>query len=484
MEPMWIMAQSDNEEKLPTWNHADDRVIHSGPILDFRTKVCLDFQAGYCSKHGLKGKKTFCQAYHFETQRRRLPVDLHTNQIMYWDVACPHWNPELGFCKHGDSCLFAHGRDEISYHPAKYKTQMCNGSDCRGAGVCCFAHGEEDLRPHALQRYSYLALVPPGKRSVGTTSSDAKVRHGEVSRIAAARNAPNKQKIRFCASYPSVAQCRRGAACGFAHARDEICTPLLTEEEEQLSGDCLSADFFADKFKTLWCPIGAQHDWQTCAYAHTFQDARRKPSIGYGVKPCPAWNNEENKRLPYQQRCPLGIRCPYTHGAKELLYHPSYYRTLPCRTRDCPRKHLCAFYHKKSEIRPKPKTDEVDYGKALCPDDFPVAWADHFLSPPFFKDGAVSTGSSLPVPVPARSEFATERRSPQKVAYTEVEGWIACTHAGAGESDSTDVETVSSASSDVLSLPEPAKVKITPAMKRWHESFLQANRNTEFCHMR
>jgi hypothetical protein len=31
----------------------------------------------------------------------------------------------------------------------------------------------------------------------------------------------------------------------------------------------------------LWCPIGAQHDWQTCAYAHTYQDARRKPSIGY-----------------------------------------------------------------------------------------------------------------------------------------------------------------------------------------------------------
>jgi len=482
MEPMWIVSQSDNDEKLPSWHHADERELHRGPILDFRTRPCSDFQAGYCPKHGSKGKKTICQAYHFETQRRRVPVDVLTSRIMYWDVACPHWNPELGLCTHGDSCMFAHGRDEISYHPAKYKTQMCNGSDCRGAGVCCFAHGEEDLRPQALQRYSYLALVPPGKRSVGAISGDVRVRHGEASRKVVPRNVSDKQKIRFCASYPSVAQCRRGAACGFAHARDEICTPLLTEEEEQLSGDCLSTDFFAEKFKTLWCPIGAQHDWQTCAYAHTYQDARRKPSIGYGMKPCPFWS-KENTRLSYQQRCPLGIRCPNTHGAKELLYHPAYYRTFPCRTKNCPRQHLCAFYHKKSEIRPRPKFDEVDNTVPLGNDDFPKEWAEHFLSPPFFKDGAVSTGPSLPVPVPSRKEL-TGSQNPQKVAYTEVEGWMACTNTSAGESDVTDVEDVSSASSDPQTLPEPLKVLITPSMTRWHQSFLQGNRNPELCHTR
>lgn len=474
---MWIVAQSDDEEKLPTWHQADDRVLHSGPILHFRTKVCSDFQAGYCSKHGSKGKKTICQEYHFETQRRRSPVDLLTGRILYWDAACPHWNSELGFCMNGDACLFAHGRDEISYHPAKYKTQMCNGSDCRGAGVCCFAHGEDDFRPQALQRYSYLALVPPSKRSMATNSGDARVRHGDASR-AVPRNV-DKQKIRFCASYPAVAQCRRGAACGFAHARDEICTPLLTEEEEQLSSDCLNANFFAEKFKTLWCPIGAQHDWQTCAYAHTYQDARRKPSIGYGVKPCPFWS-KENTRLSYQQRCPLGIRCPYTHGAKELLYHPAYYRTYPCRTKNCPRQHLCAFYHKKFEIRPRSKCDEVDYTMPLCNDGLPNVWADHFLSPPFFKDGA----SSLPVTAPSYSELTTGHRGPQKVAPTEVEGWAAWANTSAGESDFTDVEDVSSASSDCQSLAEPAKVIITPCMAQWHESFLQGNRNPEFCHIR
>jgi hypothetical protein len=261
MEPMWIVAQSDDEGKLPNWHQADEKAFHSSPILHFRTKMCSDFQAGYCPKHGSKGKKTICQDYHFETQKRRCPVD-GAGRILYWDAACPHWNPELGFCMYGDGCLFAHGRDEISYHPAKYKTQMCNGSDCRGAGVCCFAHGEDDFRPQALQRYSYLALVPPSKRSMGINAGDARVRHGDASR--AVPRSADRQKVRFCASYPGVQACRRGAACGFAHARDEICTPLLTEEEEQLSSDCLNADFFAEKFKTLWCPIGAQHDWQTC----------------------------------------------------------------------------------------------------------------------------------------------------------------------------------------------------------------------------
>merc|ERR1712070_1105862 len=141
-------------------------------------------------------------------------------------------------------------------------------------------------------------------------------------------------------------------------------------------------------------------------------------------------------------------------------------------------------YHKKSEIRPRPKFDDVDYTVPLCSDGLPIEWADHFLSPPFFKDGAGSTGSSLPVPVPSYSELTTAHRGPQKVAPTEVEGWTAWANTSAGESDFTDVEDVSSASSDSQSLAEPAKVTITASMARWHESFLQGNMNPDFCHIK
>ena len=34
--------------------------------------------------------------------------------------------------------------------------------------------------------------------------------------------------------------------------------------------------------------------------------------------------NLEQTQVAYADRCPLGVRCPYTHGAKEQLYHPAY----------------------------------------------------------------------------------------------------------------------------------------------------------------
>lgn len=120
----------------------------------------------------------------------------------------------------------------------------------------------------------------------------------------------------------------------------------------------------------------------------------------------------------------------------------------------------------------------------LSNEGFASAWAEHFLSPPFFKDGAVSTGSSLPVPESSHPELTTVYRGPQKITHTEVENWAAWANTSAGESDFTDVEDVSSASSDAQSLPEPAKVTITPSMTKWHESFLESNRNQEICYIK
>eukprot|EP00913_Durusdinium_trenchii_P031754 g29739.t1 len=72
-------------------------------------------------------------------------------------------------------------------------------------------------------------------------------------------------KQRFCATYPNVSRCRHGAHCAFAHSREEVTAPLLTPEEEATLPEALTVAFFTEKFKTMWCPIGAQHDWQNCA---------------------------------------------------------------------------------------------------------------------------------------------------------------------------------------------------------------------------
>lgn len=195
------------------------------------------------------------------------------------------------------------------------------------------------------------------------------------------------QKRRFCTYFPDIEMCRehRGGFCNFAHKREEIQAPLLTEAEEKQEPSALSDDFFMYKYKTLWCPIGVLHDWHTCVYAHNYQDARRPVSIGYGGRLCPYWSKADS-RSPYQQRCPFGYRCPYSHGAKEQLYHPHYYKTVICRARHgkvCPRRNrCCAFFHSKSDRRASPD-DRLDYSQPLNQGKISQEWVRDFLSPPF-----------------------------------------------------------------------------------------------------
>mmetsp|Transcript_73601 Transcript_73601/g.172393 ORF Transcript_73601/g.172393 Transcript_73601/m.172393 type:complete len:478 (+) Transcript_73601:44-1477(+) len=202
------------------------------------------------------------------------------------------------------------------------------------------------------------------------------------------RNAnPNKPKRRFCTSFPDVSQCRRGATCAFAHSREEIGVPLLSVAEEKQDPSALTDDFFMYKYKTSWCPIGVQHEWHTCVYAHNYQDARRPITIGYGARLCPYWSKKDTT-AEYSQRCPLGLRCPYSHGAKEQLYHPHYFKTVVCRDlrgKACPRHKLCAFYHHRHERRATP-VDDVDYANPLPSEALPDDWVADFLSPPFHAE--------------------------------------------------------------------------------------------------
>lgn len=385
-------------EALPMWQEAGELGDHRQYIFHYHTIMCPQFANGYCPRHkGSRSAPPQCFCYHFESQRRRPLVDALTGQLRYWDVLCEHV-AEGHDCPCGDLCPFAHTREEISYHAAKYKTKFCNDRDCRGQEVCCFAHGESELRTHALERYSYWSIFgsgpggPPGGPRLSNSGNDLALVTSLGPGMAGGRNAtgalyhPKVYKHRFCASYPHVASCRRGDACAFAHSREEIRTPLLAGEEEDQRASALTNDFFMYRFKTLWCPVGVQHDWQTCVYAHNYQDARRHPGIGYGPRPCPYWKRKETA-LEYSQRCPLGVRCPFSHGAKEQLYHPAYFKTVTCQdwpNSNCPRGKLCAFWHKRSQQRARPSSeDEFDYKLPIPENRLEDALQVDFLSPPF-----------------------------------------------------------------------------------------------------
>ncbi|CAK0816509.1 unnamed protein product, partial [Prorocentrum cordatum] len=183
----------------------------------------------------------------------------------------------------------------------------------------------------------------------------------------------------------NIADCRRGESCAFAHSREEIRVPLLSVGEEEQRPEALTSDFFVYRFKTHWCPVGVQHDWQNCVYAHNYQDARRHPSIGYGPRPCPYWKRQETS-LEYSQRCPLGVRCPYSHGAKEQLYHPAYFKTVACQDppATCPRGTLCAFWHKRSQQRGRATSKEkFNYKAPLTEEQTQANLQLDFLTPPF-----------------------------------------------------------------------------------------------------
>lgn len=403
---------------LPFWVEVDEQPEHQGIVLGFHTQPCSDFQSGYCSYHRPRGKTSPCFCYHFDSQRRRPPIDTSTGRLQYWDVPCHGMNTEDS-CSNEDSCVFAHSHEEISYHPAKYKTRRCNGRGCRGEAICCFAHSEAELRVLAPQRYSYWMLVSgqtvhasacskdwSSTPAVGSSSgsADTSRRLGSFCRTAQPPSMRHKQ--RFCASFPDVSQCRRGAACAFAHSREEARTPLLSVEQEQQEPVALTEEFFMYQFKTLWCPIGVQHDWQTCVYAHNYQDARRQVSIGYGPRPCPYWAKKDVV-AEYSQRCPLGLRCPFSHGAKEQLYHPQYFRTVICRdlrAKACPRQKLCAFFHRRAERR-KPPADNTNYSMPLVEEALPESWITDFLSPPFRDAAGPSSAAGLAEGAPNEGAF-------------------------------------------------------------------------------
>lgn len=200
----------------------------------------------------------------------------------------------------------------------------------------------------------------------------------------AACGANLRPKRRFCTYYPDVSLCRRGDSCAFAHSREELTSPLLDVEEENQNPEALTDNFFMYKYKTRWCPIGVQHEWHSCVYAHNYQDARRPPAIGYGARVCPYWSKKDTG-AEYYQRCPLGLRCAYSHGAKEQLYHPQYFKTVVCRDlkgKVCPRQTLCAFFHVRGERRPT-SGDNVDYSQPLPKASLPEEWVQDFLQPPF-----------------------------------------------------------------------------------------------------
>jgi len=281
--------------------------------------------------------------------------------------------------------------------PAPYSWQEQNTDQASSGGEWSSSNGPEGTWPQVQNNGQWVAPSMGGHG--GNMQIPPQLRQSAPMQMGQ-QHTPLRQKRRFCTSFPNVMVCRRGSTCAFAHSRDEIRAPLLSIEEENQDPEYMTDDFFMYKYKTLWCPIGVQHEWHTCVYAHNYQDARRPVSIGYGARLCPYWSKKDTG-AEYSQRCPLGLRCPYSHGAKEQLYHPQYFKTVICRDlrgKACPRQGLCAFYHNRAERRTAAANDDIDYSQPLPEKAMHTDWMSEFLMPPFLPESSKSNEDMVQQP--------------------------------------------------------------------------------------
>ena len=113
--------------------------------MKFRTRFCERFlQYGECNFGGK------CQYSHNMTWRRRSPQKylyeprLCDNIITY--VSDSGKKQTMINCHNGKNCKFAHSREEVLFHPALYKTVMCEDPACTRY-YCPFAHSVDELVP-------------------------------------------------------------------------------------------------------------------------------------------------------------------------------------------------------------------------------------------------------------------------------------------------------------------------------------------------
>ncbi|KAH6794610.1 hypothetical protein C2S52_005087 [Perilla frutescens var. hirtella] len=87
----------------------------------------------------------FAHAHHDPGRRR------DHNRRYYSYERCPHFS-EVGACPDRDACLFAHGDNEVWFHPLFYRTRRCSDAPVCTTRFCPFVHTDEEDRTAEVQR--------------------------------------------------------------------------------------------------------------------------------------------------------------------------------------------------------------------------------------------------------------------------------------------------------------------------------------------
>ena len=346
-----------------------------------------------------------CFAYHTSEDRRR-PVFNTDNMVslLYNPTPCPDFYENF-LCDDVDACQFSHSQDEMLYHPAFYKTELCRAAACVYENtplLCPYVHPGESSRLKIAREYSkFAANAKPNAENKPKSSvplmnlKEFKIQqctkkgvhdkklcpfyHNEIDRRRStvehnycselcphilsnfcpcddncpfSKNKveqlyhPERYKKKFCSNFPyQINKCDYGQFCSFAHNEGEIRTELLYKQKQD-------DNFNMTKLKTIFCPFKNDHERSTCPYAHNVQDYRRNPQLyHYEPEECPYWKKTDSISSYEQAGCPKMLECNKCHGWKEYEFHSGVYKTRPCTNASRCQKKECAYFHSNKDKR-------------------------------------------------------------------------------------------------------------------------------------
>mmetsp|Transcript_8118 Transcript_8118/g.12253 ORF Transcript_8118/g.12253 Transcript_8118/m.12253 type:complete len:573 (+) Transcript_8118:64-1782(+) len=166
--------------------------IHADYMYKFRVERCIPHSLRQCVFDS-----NTCFHSHSDAQNTRRIPELINGKFNYLPIRCQYMLKGKT-CHHGRNCRFAHSKEEVIYHPSKYKTQLCphrlkkvfvtkdmgyfpdqnakkeedtKGKPremwvCSGYGIhCAKAHGKEDLRLPVFENCSKEIPIKPHSSS-------------------------------------------------------------------------------------------------------------------------------------------------------------------------------------------------------------------------------------------------------------------------------------------------------------------------------
>lgn len=261
-----------------------------------------------------------------------------------------------------------------------FKTKSCPTA-C-GRPDCSFYHSTSELRrPQSIYSYSKTKC----RRKY--CKADCKKAHNVVEQ----KYHILDFKKTYCQEQAEEGKCRAKDVCFAAHADYELkIVPLHVLP--------FDLDFIFFRFKSEFCPMmWKKHDYFFCVYAHNWQDFKRPFSASLKPVQCPQWNRHA-QIFEYKSGCPEGFSCNNCHGWKEINYHPTFYKTVPCQK--CPlssklpdrfgaevRNQFCPFIH--PDERPPESLDTREFSVAPKAINYQKGAIDSYL---------VEVGAKAPQP--------------------------------------------------------------------------------------